>query len=242
MKQEQIKKLEKLSYLVKEYKDKLQLLNNDKILSNGYYRDYFIVNNTTKNRPSFNFGGLIIMICVFLIPALGILNKIDIASILFLLAFLVGTVILIVIYKKNIKHWNIIKFKYDKDIQENKKRVEDLLNQMQKYKSFMLGVDLLEVDDILMILKLDEVKCLSDAVLIYNNQKNNINKQDKTVSDLTSIIINQQKLELERVNLEYIKATNTQRRLKCKYCGTLNNQNNSKCENCGGLLNNENIN
>ena len=171
MKQEQIKKLEKLSDIVKEYNDKKELLDNGKILSNGYYRDYFIANNTTKNKPVFNFAVLIILICVFLIPAICTLNEINFATIIFLIAFLIGVVVLIVFYKKNISHWVLVKSKFNNDLQQYEKIVKDLLNQMQKYKNFMMGVDLLEVDNLLLILKLDGVKSLSEAVQTYNNQK-----------------------------------------------------------------------
>lgn len=222
MKQEQINKLEKLSSIVKNYNDKKQLLDNDKVLSNGYYRDYFTANNTTKYKPKFNFSMLIILFCSLGLPALCTLRDINFATIIFLFAFLIGIVVLFICYKKSVSHWIKIKSKYNQDIQECNEIVNNLLTQMQEYKDIMLGVDMLEV-----------VRSIAEAIEIYKNQKNNINKQGKIVSDLTSIIINQQKLELKRINL---KNAQNIKYIKCKYCGITNNSNYSKCQNCGAIL------
>ena len=83
------------------------------------------------------------------------------------------------------------------------------------------------------ILKLDNVNSLNEAIELFKKSNKG---QDESISDLTKIIINQQKIELERINLENAKIKNRKEYLKCKYCGVNNELNNSKCKNCGAAI------
>ena len=205
MKFQEINQLEHLSSIAKEYDDKKQLIDNDKILSKGYYRNYFIVLNTTKEKPKFSFGLFVIILCLFGIPVFCNFGNFNYAVIIWLFLLIISCVALIVSYIISINRWNRVVEEYNKLIKKYKTRFLEIQDELNQNKAILEDVDFSNIDAILAILKLDNVNSLNEAIELFKKTNKG---QDESISDLTKIIINQQKIELERINLENAKIKN----------------------------------
>lgn len=217
----QMRKLEKLSKLIKNFKIEYEFLINDKVLYNGYFKNIYDVKNIEKQKPKFPFY-IIIILTFFFLPAIfsaaqnnDIISS-SIALPILIILLIVLNIINMIFYIKKVKKWQIIQQEITNLKIESCNKFNDITEQIEKYKNILPNNLLFFADKIYE----DMNKNNFEDIDLYLK---NIEKNTPTINVYNNYNTNYCFIDQKKYCI-------------CNYCGTTNNKDNTNCQNCGANL------
>ena len=220
MKKNNLTELESLANIVKKYKILYELVVNDRLLHDGYYKNIYDIKGINKQKPKFQFG-IFFILCAIFIPGMcgAFAINAPVFFVLLVVLFIILIVLSIILYNSYVRHWiktnnEIIKLKTDSNIEliKTEKKITQYNNMLPKHL-------LLQADKIYEDMKVKGIESIKDY-LNYKKESNayiNINVYND-------------------YGANYYQSNTVEKYSICEYCGTTNNIKDYNCKNCGAHL------